>query len=177
MGYVYILHFDRPYKHARHYIGYSNDDPEKEGGRIEKHRNGQGANLTKVLKENGIGFTLDRVWVDVDRNFERRKKKSGGGSRHCTICKRAKRMLREEDPQERGQAQMVKEAIRRGYKQGTKIKPIFAPKQHEFLILEQDKPRPLYRTGLDQWDDVYDRVFYYHGIAIYSEGKWAEIIE
>ena len=22
-GYVYLLHFDQPYKHARHYLGYT----------------------------------------------------------------------------------------------------------------------------------------------------------
>jgi predicted GIY-YIG superfamily endonuclease len=25
MGTVYLIHFDRPYHHARHYIGYTDD--------------------------------------------------------------------------------------------------------------------------------------------------------
>ena len=92
MGYVYLLHFDKPISHARHYMGYSDEDPERVDGRIDAHRAGKGANLTKVFKENNIDFVLDRVWIDVDRNFERRKKNSGGGARYCTICRRNKKL-------------------------------------------------------------------------------------
>ena len=37
----YLLHFDPPYKHARHYVGYT----EHLDVRVEQHRNGTGANL------------------------------------------------------------------------------------------------------------------------------------
>jgi predicted GIY-YIG superfamily endonuclease len=30
---VYLIHFDRPYKHSRHYLGYATDVDE----RLERH--------------------------------------------------------------------------------------------------------------------------------------------
>lgn len=84
MGYVYLLHFDKPYKHAKHYIGYAEDDVD---GRIERHRKGTGSKLISVIVKEGIDFTLAKVWENVDRNFERRLKNRGGASKTCPICK------------------------------------------------------------------------------------------
>jgi predicted GIY-YIG superfamily endonuclease len=38
-GVVYLLHFDRPYKRARHYLGFA-EDLER---RLELHRAGRGS--------------------------------------------------------------------------------------------------------------------------------------
>lgn len=86
-GYVYLLCFAEPYQHAKHYMGWSKDHPEKEGGRIDQHRKGQGARLTQVVVQQGIEFTVSRIWEDVDRNFERKKKNQGGSTRHCPLCR------------------------------------------------------------------------------------------
>lgn len=80
---VYLLHFDRPYKHARHYIGYAKNWRV----RVEQHRKGQGARLMTVIKEAGIGFVVAKTWSKGTRKFERQLKKRGGASRHCPICK------------------------------------------------------------------------------------------
>lgn len=77
---VYILHFNQAYKHARHYIGYT----EQPVRRIAHHRAGTGARLTQVLKEHGIGFVVARVWVG-DKTLERKLHKRGG-SRLCPVC-------------------------------------------------------------------------------------------
>lgn len=82
---VYLLHFDRPYKHARHYIGVTRGDLD---ARIEAHRNGHGANLMRVLRRAGIGFTLARIWSDAEFALERRLKNRGGASRICPLCAR-----------------------------------------------------------------------------------------
>lgn len=79
---VYLLHFDRPYKHAQHYVGYAEDLAR----RLAHHASGSGANLMKVIKEAGIGFTLARVWEGADRNKERQIKNAGGGTKYCPIC-------------------------------------------------------------------------------------------
>jgi predicted GIY-YIG superfamily endonuclease len=50
-GTVYLLHFDRPLKHAKHYLGYANDLQ----ARLEQHRSGNGARLIQVVQEAGIG--------------------------------------------------------------------------------------------------------------------------
>ena len=78
---VYLLHFDRPYKHARHYLGSSDDVP----ARIEAHRRGNGARLMEVVTAAGISFHLARVW-DGGREEERRLKAQHNSPRLCPIC-------------------------------------------------------------------------------------------
>ena len=65
-GTVYLLHFERPYKHARHYLGFA-EDLER---RLELHRAGRGARLVEVVVAAGIGFQLVRTW-EGDRTLER----------------------------------------------------------------------------------------------------------
>jgi hypothetical protein len=61
-GDLYLLHFHQRLgteKHyAQHYWGFTPDLDV----RIEKHRTGQGARITEVLKERGIGFDVVQVW-------------------------------------------------------------------------------------------------------------------
>lgn len=91
---VYLLHFDKPYQHARHYLGYAADD--KLHQRIDRHYDatpgdGHHHRLMQVVKAAGISFTLARVWPHGTRADERKKKKQGGKSRMCPICLEAKR--------------------------------------------------------------------------------------
>lgn len=80
-GTVYLLHFDRPYKHAKHYIGWTGDLD----ARLAEHRAGTGARLMAVLKEAGIGFQLAHTWSG-SRVRERQLKVQGGASRCCPLC-------------------------------------------------------------------------------------------
>lgn len=82
-GTIYLIHFDRPFKHAKHYLGWANDLE----GRLEHHRRGSGANLMRVIKQHNIGWVVARLWENRDRNYERSLKKRGGASRMCPICK------------------------------------------------------------------------------------------
>jgi hypothetical protein len=82
-GVVYLLHFDVPYKHARHYTGWSGQG--NLAGRLYHHRTGNGARLLAVLAEQNIGWHLARVYPG-DRNLERRLKNRGGASRRCPAC-------------------------------------------------------------------------------------------
>jgi predicted GIY-YIG superfamily endonuclease len=68
LGTVYLLHFDRPYHHARHYIGFTRDL----GRRIARHRDGRGSPLIEAASNAGIEFTVARVWHNVTGRFERR---------------------------------------------------------------------------------------------------------
>lgn len=81
MAVVYLLHFHEPYKHARHYIGYSNHLSE----RLEQHRAGRGARLTEVVLDHGIGFDLVRTWRG-GRRLERELKRRHCGPRLCPLC-------------------------------------------------------------------------------------------
>lgn len=84
-GNVYLLHFDEPYQHARHYIGWSENIEE----RLEAHRCGRGARLMEVVSSAGIGFQLARTWRG-DRHLERKLKKRHNASQLCPICRAAK---------------------------------------------------------------------------------------
>jgi hypothetical protein len=82
---VYLLHFSEPYHHAKHYLGFAEDSI---ASRIERHKAGQGANLTRVVTEAGIDLQLARVWPDADRHEERRLKNMKSTPQYCPICRR-----------------------------------------------------------------------------------------
>ena len=81
LGTVYLLHFDRPYRHARHYTGWTRDLDH----RLAEHATGRGARLMSVITDAGIGWQLARTW-SAGRTFERRLKNRHGASRFCPIC-------------------------------------------------------------------------------------------
>lgn len=80
-GTVYLIHFDRPYRHARHYCGWAGDLP----ARLALHAAGRGARLMAVIAAAGIGWRLARTWSG-GRTLERRIKDQGGLARHCPLC-------------------------------------------------------------------------------------------
>lgn len=81
---IYLIHFDTPYKHARHYIGFV-EDIDHLIPRLCQHKQGQGARLMEVVSQSGITWQLARVFVG-DRTEERRLKKSHNAPRLCPIC-------------------------------------------------------------------------------------------
>jgi len=81
-GTIYLLHFDTPYKHAKHYLGYT-ESFEK---RIERHLQGHGARLINVIVEAGITFQVARLWKG-DRRLERQLKNKKNACKLCPICR------------------------------------------------------------------------------------------
>ena len=81
-GTVYHLHFDSPYKHARHYVGFTKDL----SARLEAHASGQGARLVQVVMEAGISFRLARTWKGT-RKDERKLKNRKNAPRECPLCR------------------------------------------------------------------------------------------
>ena len=79
---VYLLCFDRPYHHARHYLGFAEDLD----ARLAQHRRGAGARLIQVIAGAGIGWRLARTWPGGDRTLERRLKNQHHGPRLCPAC-------------------------------------------------------------------------------------------
>jgi predicted GIY-YIG superfamily endonuclease len=92
-GTIYLLHFDRAYRHARHYTGWTTDLD----ARLADHICGQGARLIEVIEQAGIGWTLARTWIGP-RARERALKRQGGASRHCPLCIADRRQLQEGQP-------------------------------------------------------------------------------
>ena len=81
-GTIYLLHFDAPFGHAQHYLGWA----KHLDARLQHHERGTGANLLRHVRNAGIGWQLSRTWQG-DRYLERRLKNRGGAARLCPICK------------------------------------------------------------------------------------------
>ena len=87
---VYLIHFERPYHHARHYLGTTNDLEQ----RLQQHAKGRrygGARLMEVIIEAGIGWHVVRTW-DGGRELEQQLKAWNNGCRLCPICKAERRL-------------------------------------------------------------------------------------
>lgn len=81
-GTTYLLHFDSPYRHARHYVGWAGELYL----RLAQHGTSHGARLLQVVAEHGIGWRLARTWSGTSRHFERRVKRGGAGTKFCPLC-------------------------------------------------------------------------------------------
>jgi len=80
---IYLLHFSRPYRHARHYLGTTPDLEE----RFAAHISGSGSPLVRAAVLAGIEVTVARTWKSGGRSKERRLKLSHNVPRLCPICK------------------------------------------------------------------------------------------
>jgi hypothetical protein len=80
---VYLIHFDHPLHHARHYLGYCADGTLQV--RLIRHRAGRGARLLAVLRELNIGWRVVRVF-EGDRRLERRLKNQHKIRGYCPVC-------------------------------------------------------------------------------------------
>lgn len=81
MGTVYILHFDQPVRHARHYRGWASNLE----ARLGHHADGTGAKLTALAVSLGIGWTL-ALAIPGDKNLERMMHNVGGAAKICPVC-------------------------------------------------------------------------------------------
>jgi predicted GIY-YIG superfamily endonuclease len=82
IGTVYLIHFDQPFKHARHYIGWTMDITK----RVWAHENGRGSRLLKIVAAAGIAFQVVRTW-EGDRKFERKIKRRKDSPKMCPVCR------------------------------------------------------------------------------------------
>lgn len=81
---LYLICFERPFGHARHYLGYTKDQ-ESFPLRIQHHRRGTGANLLRHVNLAGIAWNVVRTWPDGDQTMERRLK-GHSSTRLCPKC-------------------------------------------------------------------------------------------
>lgn len=81
-GTIYLIHFDQPFGHAKHYLGWAS--PGNLDRRIEHHRQGTGSNLMKHVTRAGIGWQVVKTWPGT-RTEERRMKKHSS-TRYCPVC-------------------------------------------------------------------------------------------
>jgi predicted GIY-YIG superfamily endonuclease len=82
VGTCYLLHFDGPYLHAKHYLGWSENGVQD---RIALHLAGNGSPLVRAAVRAGANIQLSRLFFGVTRHFERRMKKHGK-AHLCPSC-------------------------------------------------------------------------------------------
>lgn len=85
-GTVYLLHFETPYKHAGHYIGWTKTPVED---RVAIHVSGQGSPLVKAAVDVGLNVRLAMTWANKDRHFERALKDRHNANGICPKCRAA----------------------------------------------------------------------------------------
>lgn len=82
---VYLLHYDKPLHHARHYVGCTCDLE----NRLRLHKMGHStAKITAAFHDHGSTFMLARIWETV-RGFELEshiKKHYKATVKLCPIC-------------------------------------------------------------------------------------------
>jgi hypothetical protein len=83
-GTVYLLHFEAPFKHAQHYIGFSQAITD----RLVEQLRGGGAKLVQHVIAAGIPIVLAKEWENVPQTFEYQLKNRGGARRICPVCSR-----------------------------------------------------------------------------------------
>jgi predicted GIY-YIG superfamily endonuclease len=81
MSKVYLIHFNRRFKHAGHYLGFSTNLDK----RITDHLCGMGSRLMEVITEAKIEWKVVRTW-EGDRKLERRLKNRNNAPSLCPIC-------------------------------------------------------------------------------------------
>jgi hypothetical protein len=117
---VYLIHLNEPLKHARHYLGYTDDlvgrilehgdttwlrydEPIilEDGRKCTGEKRGNGAKFMGAVNAAGIHYQLARTWEGegATRSFERRLKNQKNTWRLCPICnpQSAYRHMRLED--------------------------------------------------------------------------------
>ena len=98
VGTVYLLHFEPPYRHAGHYVGFVEGGRAAVRDRLERHLSGNGSRLVEVVSAAGCVVKLARIWRHRDRHFERGLKKRHGFHsirELCPICRELARIVPE----------------------------------------------------------------------------------
>src|SRR5437667_8365046 len=78
---VYLIHLHTSYKHAKHYLGFS----ENVQGRVQQRLRGNGARFMEVIAKQGISWHVSRVW-DGGRELEAALKTWNNSARLCPTC-------------------------------------------------------------------------------------------
>jgi predicted GIY-YIG superfamily endonuclease len=80
-GIIYLIHFHQPYKHAKHYLGFTSDLV----ARVDRHWDGHGSRLMAVVTEHDIDWEVVRTWKGT-RGDERKLKRQKNSCRLCPVC-------------------------------------------------------------------------------------------
>lgn len=90
---VYVLHFDPPFRHARHYVGYTPEATAER--RVQEHLDcsAKGSPLVKAALNVGCKVTLAHEFPGAGRDFERWLKTRRDTAKWCGCCGQNSRPL------------------------------------------------------------------------------------
>lgn len=80
---IYLICFDKPLHHARHYLGWSSDI----SSRLLGHASGRGSALMAAVVRAGISYTVSRTWPGATRTDERKLKSRNNIAMLCPRCR------------------------------------------------------------------------------------------
>lgn len=85
-GWIYLVHFERPYRHAQHYVGWTRELRQ----RFYRHTSDaplrRGSALMRAVVAAGIGFKVVAVWSGT-RTDERQIHQHRNNKRRCPVCR------------------------------------------------------------------------------------------
>lgn len=87
---VYLIHFTKKFKHAKHYIGAVNGGDEELGKRLFHHRKGTGSRLMRAVTNAGINWYVSKVW-DGGFELEKQLKSLKNSKSLCPVCNKKKK--------------------------------------------------------------------------------------
>ena len=82
-GTVYLIHFDPPFKHAQHYLGWTGDEEGVEA-RMTRHALGRGAVLVRHALDAGCSGVVVKTWPGTI--WTERRMKGRSLRPLCPIC-------------------------------------------------------------------------------------------
>lgn len=100
---LYIIHFEKPYYHAKHYIGITGQSLQT---RLKKHRKRDGSCLTRAvvkadIKLQSIHLLGEFFNADLARQAEIKLKNRKESAKFCPRCKEQYREDRNEKQRQR----------------------------------------------------------------------------
>lgn len=81
---IYLIHFDKPVRSAKHYLGFCRDD--RLDARMLEHARGEASHLTRAAVNNGTKLWLARTFEGGNRDLERTMKRHGHFKLMCPLC-------------------------------------------------------------------------------------------
>lgn len=84
---LFLLHFDPPYRHARHYFGYAKRNLREYARAVAQGRQHAPHPLVERAILAGCTVTVVDVWPGHSRDDRRRFRRCGSLSRFCPTCR------------------------------------------------------------------------------------------
>jgi hypothetical protein len=80
---VYLIHFEQPFHHARHYVGYTDNLQRRFNEHVHRKNSSP---LLVAASAAGIAWRVAMIWPQAGRDLERLIKRTHHTARYCPEC-------------------------------------------------------------------------------------------